>query len=172
MTTRFAIEGASLVRADLRRFAPDLHRDLQRTLAGEARMVATTAKGLMPPRTPLSGWARAWQGDRLRWDPGAAVSGIKGSTARGRRTKDGYTAVVVVQQTDPAGAVFEVAGRRNKGSAFARNLTGWWGPASRGVWRAAELKRASVEATVAAAVARAERALTDRLKAGAGKRAA
>ena len=172
MTTRYSIEGAAQVRADLRRFAPDLHRDLQKTLAGEARMVATTAKGLMPPRTPLSGWSRAWQGDRLRWDPGSAVAGIRGSTARGRRTRDGYTQVVVVQQNDPAGSIFEVAGRLNKSSRFARNLSGGWGQASRAAWRAAELKRAQVEAAVAAAVARAERALTTRLRAGTGGKAA
>lgn len=167
----YAIEGATQTRADLRRFAPDLNRDLQRVLTGQARMVATTAQGLMPPRVPLSGWSRAWQGDRLRWDPGKAVAGIKGTTARGRRTRNGTTAVVVVQQTDPAGAVFEVAGRRNTTSKFNRNLAAWWGPASRAVWRAAELKRDTVTSTVRAAVERAERELTDRLKAGTGGKA-
>lgn len=161
----FQIEGATDLRADLRRFAPDLNRDLQRTLTGQANVAAAAARDLIPSGAPLSGWSRAWHGDRLRWDSASARAGIRGSTARGRVTAEGTTAVVVVVQNDPAGALFEVAARRS-GSPMGARISSRHGPASRAAWRAVDAKRAQVTAAVRAAVERAETELNARIRGG------
>lgn len=165
-----SVQGAADLRADLRRFAPDLSADLQRTLSQQAASVAAAARPLVPADPPLSGWGRAWQGDRLRWSGARARAGIKGTTARGRRTRDGFYNVVVARQDDPAGAVFELAGRGGGTGQFTRALTGKRGEASRAVWRAAEQRGAAVLAAVTAAVNRAEAELSRRIASGGGGR--
>jgi len=166
---RLSVEGVSQVRADLRRFAPDLAKDVQRELAGEARRVADTARALVPDTAPLSGWARAWQGDRLRWDTGAVRAGLRGSTAKGRVNADGFTTVVAVVQKSAPGAVYEVAGRKSSGPM--QTALGWrYGPASRAAWRAAALHAVQVTARIAVIVAKAEAEMDRRIRAGGGGR--
>ena len=160
------IEGTTQLRAALRRFAPDLARELQRELTAAANEVAAAARQLIPPAPPLSGMGRAWQGDRLRWDSARARAGIKGTTARGR-ARDGVTAVVVIKQNDPAGSVFEVAGRGGGGRLGAQ-LTRRWGPASRAGWRAADRMRPQIVARVDTAARRASADLAARIAAGGG----
>jgi hypothetical protein len=75
--------------------------------------------------------------------------------------------VVTLNQANPAGAVFEVAGRHTR-SGLARNLTDWHGPASRALWRAADARRSVVLARVTAATEAAERALNARIARGGG----
>jgi hypothetical protein len=163
------MEGADQLRRDLRMFAPDLGKELQRELSSAAQSVASTARGLLPDGAPLSGWARAWDGDRLRWDSARARAGIKPSTARGRSTPAGTVAVITINQTDPAGSVFEVGGRRGGGAMTTR--IGWrYGPASRGAWRAAESRRRDITARVEDAVNRIAAELGRRIAAGTGGR--
>ncbi len=66
----------------------------------------------------------------------------------------GRRILIRVVQASPAGAVFDMAGRKNSGSTFARNLTNKYGAASRSMWPAAEARlddvRDSVEESVRA----------------------
>lgn len=159
------LEGVADLRAQLRTFAPDLNKELQKTLGAQARQVAAAARQLIPADRPMSGWGR-WKGDRLAWDSKRVRQGIKPSTARGRRTRDGVYSVVVVTQKDPAGAIFEVAGRTGQAGRFVVNLNRY-GHASRAVWVAAETNRPQVEAAVRTAVDHAAAELGRRIAAGA-----
>lgn len=160
---KVTVVGVSTLRADLRRFAPDLNKQLDGVLRGQATMVAKAARELIPAGPPLSGWARAWQGDTLRWSTGrAARAGIRASTARGRVNADGFTKVVAVIQNDSAGSVYEFA----SGGRFGRALTARHGKPGRALWRATDTLRPQVEATVTAAVTDAEHKLAQRIASG------
>jgi len=161
----FRVEGVTSLRRDLRKFAPDLAKDLNRALGAEGRKVVADARALVPGEAPLSGWSRGWLGLRPFWDGNAARKGIRLSTAAGRRSRrGGFTSIVAILQKDRAGAVFEFAGR-NSGNAMGSRLTVAAGPASRVVWRAVDARRPEIAAAVRVAVERAAGQLSARIAA-------
>lgn len=154
------LEGVADLRAQLRKFAPDLAKDLNRVLAVQARSVAKAARANIPIE-PMSGWGR-WQGDRLAWDAAAVRRGFKPSTARGRRTRAGAYSVIVITQTSAPGAVFEFAGTGGAHGQFVDNLDRWAAPGRAG-WRAAEDKAPQVTDAVRRAVDEAQAQLQARI---------
>lgn len=167
MVVRVAVlEGVTELRADLRRFAPDLSKDVQRVLSSEVRKLAGEGRALIPTGPPLSGMGRTWeQGRLLPWDGAAARAGLRGSTARGTGRGGGFTAVATLNQHHPAGALFETAGRRSTGALQTR-LTGRFGAASRAGWRAVDRGAGRATAAIKRAVDAAETELNRRLKSG------
>jgi hypothetical protein len=163
VSVRLQIEGVDDLRRDLRRFAPDLERRLTGVLRGETRRLAAASRAAMPSDAPLSGWARAWQGDRLRWSTSAARSGIRGSVSS-RRSRLGFVTVAAVTQSNPAGAVFEVA----SSSDFGARISSRWGGAGSGrvIRPTVEANRGRTETLIRSAVQETGQALTQRIAGG------
>lgn len=137
------VEGAADLANRLRRFDKDAYKILRDELNNAADAIAAEAKRNVP-EDGLSGWG-AWFAGRSK-----ATSGTRGSLTlvaaakAGRdlsfipsRVKAGFkpriasrtnrgnvnTFKVQVVQMDPAGAIFEMAGRRNKSrNSFNENL--------------------------------------------------
>lgn len=146
-TGTIRLENVRQIQNLLKEFAPDLRRKMDRDVRRVIEPVTSRAKGLLPD-TPLSRWHR---GDRRGpsrfpgYDAGSARAGIRVSTGgRARGQSFSWTTVrgadtlfaYSILQGDAGGAVYEVAGRKNPGSRFGRNLTSRNGSASRGIWRA------------------------------------
>lgn len=137
------IYGIDELKRALRQFAPDLKKEMDAEIRSALSPIVGRARSLVPQRA-LSGWGRGGGGEwsqRLGWDPSAVRSGMRirqgGRRARGSAVKAAWR----ITQRDAAGSVWEVAGRRSRGSspqgrAFIAGLDRGSGSASRGIWRA------------------------------------
>lgn len=144
----YDLSGVSDIIRELRQLQPDAAKDLQRGMKAAASPIIAEARSLMPTPSPLGNWGtwnlkRASGGNR-DWTR-KAYSGvqIKVNTGapRGRNRID----LLELIQRDPAGAIYENAGRHpgvvgTKGEVFLANLAAKHGPypanSSRYLWPA------------------------------------
>jgi hypothetical protein len=159
-----SIIGLAELEKGLRSFDPTLARIMNREFRDALTPVVKEAQRNVPA-VALSGWDATGDGEwstRLGWDSGQVAKGIKvrkGAGRTRRRTRGGVQVAWRIVNENPAGAVFELAGRRNGGSAMGQALTGRHGQASRLIWDAWEKRGSQVEPKIRMAVANAERAL-------------
>ena len=110
------VKGAIALRKALKNFAPDLAKETQKELGNLLKPITNKARGFIPSRAPLSGWARssatAWGSDRI-WSTGKARRGIGYKTTPSKPNKQGFRALARVVNASAAGAIYETAGRLN-----------------------------------------------------------
>lgn len=127
---------------------------------------------------PMRGWVTTYGPVRPKtttrggagfppWVPGNIKQGIQKSRAQGRVRSDYTTSAGALVNKSPAGAIFEVAGRRSRGNgprgqSFIRQLQRW-GKASRLVWRVVDRDRDKIVQAVRKAQEEANRLLQSRL---------
>jgi hypothetical protein len=150
----------------IRRLDAEFAKELNRDIAAIGRPVRDRARSFVPSSPPLSNWQPRRRGQAEQpaypWTK-QARTGI----VTGRSGKPG--SIVVIKQKNAAGAVFDMAGktgastRTSQGEAFNRNLRRRYGPASRSMWKAAQLERFRTELAVGDVIAKAERRLTGEL---------
>ena len=114
------IGGAAAIKA-LKSIDPEYRKQFNRDAKNIVAPLLAEAKGAYP-QMPLSGMKYKWTDARgrtlLPWTVGKVRSGVKFKTST-RRNK---SAVLYVTQSDPSGAIFEVAGKANPGKTFNKNL--------------------------------------------------
>lgn len=114
------VGGAAAIKA-LKSIDPEYRKQFNRDAKSIVAPLIADAKGGYP-QMPLSGMKYKWTDKRgralLPWAISKVRSGVKFKTST-RRNK---SAVLYVTQADPAGAIFEVAGRANPGTNFNTNL--------------------------------------------------
>lgn len=144
-----------------------------------ARTVVSRINNSRGTGTPMSGWR---QGGAIRpsstrggagwpgFNPADVASGIVKSKAQRRVRGDYTTSAGALLNKSAAGAIFEVAGRKSKGSAdrtqgaqFLRNLSARFGKASRLIWSVVDKDRARIERNVNAALEEAKKTLNSHL---------
>lgn len=143
------VTGAKEAIKSLRRIDPELRKQFTKDAKAIAAPIIDEAKKSYP-ETMLSGMNRAWvQNDKPKFPYSAAAA------RRGLRfkidTSKKAVSVIKVQQTNPAAAIIEVAGRRNSnrlGTALDRTQ----GRPSRFLWPAAERKLPEVQQEMTKAV--------------------
>ena len=110
------VKGAIALRKALKNFAPDLAKETQKELGNLLKPITNKARGFIPSRAPLSGWARSsstvWGSDRI-WSTGKARRGIGYKTTPSKPNKQGFRALARVVNASAAGAIYETAGRLN-----------------------------------------------------------
>lgn len=147
---RVEVTGVREVIAELRKVDTELRKETVAAMKTAAQPLQSTARALTPSTPPLSRMAN--QGGSVQAYSRKAVTGITirygGKFSRASQTWP----LLRLQQKDPAGSVFDMAGRRNPSSQLAQNLTSRYGPPSRAMWRAADQNLATVQQGVAKAV--------------------
>lgn len=166
--------GVHDVLAALKKLDANAARRANRAINAAAGEVAKTARGLVDPQG-LSGWQRQLPGGRdgarrKGYNPSEVAAGIKVKRRRPRKRGPAVQAFVVIQNTSPAGSIWETAGRRTdgmpsragkppsgNGRAMVAAIRRRGGAASRTVWAAADQtdmgevrRRIQTEITVAA----------------------
>lgn len=123
------------VKEDIKTFqklAPELKKQLDKDIKGLLRPILVEAQGLYPSTESItpSGWAKGgfkkFSGigplniDQTRgfiaYDGSRAKAGLKTITPKAKKNSTGYTGFYGIVQRDPAGAIFETAGRGSKAS--------------------------------------------------------
>ena len=146
----------------------------------DARALVSEASGYGPSGTPMSGWSpndaarprrstrggAGWPG----WYSGEVQAGIVKTKVQGKVRKDFTTSAGALLNKSAAGAIFEVAGRKTKGSSartgsaqFLRTLGNRFGKASRLIWRVVDKDKDRIERNVARALAEAKATLQKHL---------
>jgi len=117
------------------------------------------------PRRSTRGGA-GWPG----WNTGVIQQGIRKTKAQGKTRGDYTTSSGALLNKSAAGAIFEIAGRKTKGTAdrtgsaqFLRTLGNRFGKASRLVWRVVDKDKAKIEQNVARALEEAKAELQKHL---------
>lgn len=123
--------------------------------------------------TPMRGWRKIPAANpRTRggagwpaWDVNAIQAGITKSRAQGKVRGDYTTSAGALVNKDPAGAIFEVAGRRGNASRnqFIRYLSNSFGKASRLIWAVVDKDKEEIQKRVAAALEDAKKTLQNNL---------
>lgn len=125
------VEGVSETLAILKSFDKETLKAVNKEIYQEVKPLVGQARSLMPDTAPMSGWGKPNNGEwgtRLLYDPRSAKMGIrtqiKPARQRGGNVKERTLFLI---QANPAGAVFETAGRKTKGATkagvqFIRNL--------------------------------------------------
>lgn len=151
-TITLKVDGVASVIRQLGQIDPELRKAATHRMRSVAEPVAARARGFIPTATPLSGWARS---KRLGWSSARVKAGIKPrvSTRANRSSQIGLLSVV---QTNPAGAMFDMAGKRGgtspKGQQFVKSLAERTGQPSRSMWPGVQAAMPLVEDQLRAAV--------------------
>jgi len=109
------ISGNTELRMAMRRFAPDLEKNLRKEMASGLKPVVRAAKGFVPAESPMSGWAaRSFSEGRFpTYNASAIQKGITYSTAVSKKSKNGFTSMASIKNKSAIGAIYETAGRKN-----------------------------------------------------------
>lgn len=101
----------------LKNFAPDLSKEMNKEINVELRKISTDARSLMPSGTfHPSGWAKSSAGEwgtRLKFNESTARNKINPTRAKNYNSYTGFVNRYGIINTDAAGAIYELAGRRN-----------------------------------------------------------
>lgn len=168
------VRGLGETLAALKEIAPEMERQARKELRGAVKPMIDTARSLVPDEPPLSRWRTGSAagsversgGSRFPVWTGAAKRRI-GFRIRKQRVRKSTGRLILLRmiQNDPAGAVYDMAGRKNSNSQFARNLTGkGWGDPSRHMWPAAEKNLSEVQAAIEDARQNMETVINNKLR--------
>ena len=111
---RIEIRGNADFRKALRKFAPDINKQLVKELSAALRPVAKQARGFAPANSEvLSGWqARSFnQGYFPTYNQSTVKSKIGFKSSPSKVNKQGYSSAVTIYNDSRAGAIYESAGR-------------------------------------------------------------
>ena len=108
------IRGNTDLRKALRRFAPDLDKELRKELGRALKPIVKQAKGFVPATADImSGWQpRSFSEARFPfYDAKTITNGITYSTGVSKPNKNGFTSNARIMNKSAAGAIYETAGR-------------------------------------------------------------
>lgn len=174
------LTGISETIEDLKRFDKDAVRRFNSVINKELAGAEQAAREIVADvgDTPMRGWregppknpkpgirgGKGWPG----WYSGEVQAGITKTKAQGKVRRDYTTSAGALLNKSAAGAIFEVAGRKNKGrgknAQFIRNLTNFFGGASRIVWKVVDKDRDKIQAKVLEALNQAKAELQKHLE--------
>ena len=108
------LQGGVGLRKALNEYAPELAKETQKEVAGHLRKVVNRARGFVPTKAPLSGWANeVGEWEYRAFDAGEIRKGLGYSTSPSRPNKRGFRTLAQIFNKSAAGAIYETAGRKN-----------------------------------------------------------
>lgn len=193
MSSPFTLEIANVKEtlAELNKFDKVYRREVTKRIKGAGAEIIITARQLIGDVPPLSGMVRGKliKGREVYWDNKTAKAGLKIKV--GRRASKGGTVqfkdkfdaennpreshsvtfkarpyqLMVAQQLDAAGAIYDHAGAKTKNTNFVNNLNVEVGTQPRAIDPAVEKNRKTVELAVVEIVDEVAKVLNKNLKA-------
>ena len=147
----------------LESFDKEATKKFNKVINDELRTAKNDAKALVTDSPPLSGWAtQPARNPRSRggagwpaWDQSVIQTGITSSKAERKVRKDYTTSAGALVNKSATGAIYELAGRTNKGAGknkFLSSLNNKTFSASRLAWKIVDRDKEKIERNVAAAL--------------------
>jgi hypothetical protein len=118
-----AVKGGIELRKALKKFTPDLAKEIQKEMASLLKPITTKARGFIRSSAPLSGWGKASSNGKFPvWNSRAAKGGVGYKTTPSRPNSQGFRSLARIQNNSASGAIYETAGRTNpNGSPDSRS---------------------------------------------------
>jgi len=120
------VQGLVETKQALRKFAPDLKRNLDREARSFLKVMVSDARGFVPANSPLSGWQIHSKGKAITAQTSAfstrsfplfqtaeIKAGLVSKVGGMKPTRTGFKAEYALQNKSAAGAIYETAGRIN-----------------------------------------------------------
>ena len=114
------VRGIKQLRSDLRKFDPELKKEMDKQLKAAMLPIRDAARGFVPDMPPgLSRWTRPAKkeaGDYRpfpRFDASVVRKGIVYRSGKNKANSNGFQALFYVANTSAAGAIYETAGRKS-----------------------------------------------------------
>ena len=110
------LEGYAETVALLKRYDSDTLKIMNAEIYQTLKRTQTQARALVPAASPLSGWARpvkSGKWSRLTFEPKSIRTGIKTKIDRQRVRGNWTSKTLFLINNDPAGSIYETAGRVN-----------------------------------------------------------
>ena len=132
------VKGVIELRKALRAYAPDLEKEMRKEIYDIIKPVVANAKGYVPSEIMglRTGWIRASRGRKITkqtsafrkgvfpfFNPTEVKAGIVFSDKISKSNKNGFVSIWQIKNKSRAGAIYELAGRRDNGKA-----QDWVGP--------------------------------------------
>ena len=122
-----SVKGAVELRKALRKFSPDLAKELPKDVAAALKPITKAAKGYLPDDGDvLSGWLSR-ENSQARFPTYSArlvKSGIGYKTTPSKPNRKGFRSLARVFNKTAAGAIYETMGRKTPQSRFVQNQQG------------------------------------------------
>lgn len=161
------VKGVIELRKALRKFAPDLSKQLTKEMGAALKPIVREARSLLPNNDSIiSNWVgtqgRA-EGKFPQYDRAIAARGITYKTSPAKANKRGFRSLATIFNKSAAGGIYETSGRKNPNSTFVRNLenkyqnslTGKGKESGRVIFKAYEHNRGKAQDAVIKAINRA-----------------
>jgi len=157
--TGVIVHGLDETKRQMRLFAPDLLKEMNRTVRKDILgPIVADAKSMVPDSAPLGRWnqsvdrpgsrpsyspyGKRWEYGRLEWDSRQVKRGIRVGAGTPKRRGDNFKGAYAILNRDAAGAVYELIGSGKSNVNMVRNVRGRHGSGKRLIWRAWEKTRA------------------------------
>jgi hypothetical protein len=167
------IEGVKGVLQELYYMDRRLHKEITGRLKNAAQPIAKEIAAEGFPDLPLSRWGASAAGQRTaggfpKYNGASARAGVKVRTGGRRNRMTGVSPILKIVQTDAAGSVYDIAGRKQTGKhpSFIPNLKAQHGNASRSMWPAVLSRMGSIEGEIQAAINDATQAVSASIAGG------
>ena len=171
------LEGYAETVALLKRYDSDTLKIMNAEIYQTLKRTQTQARALVPAASPLSGWARpvkSGKWSRLTFEPKSIRTGIKTKIDRQRVRGNWTSKTLFLINNDPAGSIYETAGRVNpkgnskQGANFNKLIARQSGIIVRGkqgriAYKAVEDNRDEIVMKSNAAIAKAQTAVNRKL---------
>lgn len=117
------LRGVIELQKALRKFTPDLERNVENGIEKALMPVVRNARGFVHRPTGLSNWFRDSGGSFPKADITDIIQGIHSSTDPSKPNSKGFTSLVRFVNSSRSGAIMETAGRKNPQGRAPINLT-------------------------------------------------
>lgn len=105
------VKGAQALRKALRKFEPDLQKEVQATMTAFLKPIVKKARGYIPSDPPLS---RLTRGQSVfKYDAKAMRGGIGYRTSPSKANRRGFSYAASLVNKTATGAIYETAGRKS-----------------------------------------------------------
>ena len=118
------VKGGVELRKSLRKFSPDLAKELPKEIATALKPITKTAKGYLPDENDvLSGWLprQMSEGTFPTYTARVAKRGVGYKSSPSKPNRRGFRSLARVFNNSAAGAIYETMGRKTPNSRFVQN---------------------------------------------------
>lgn len=114
MQVKVELLGDVELRRAMRKFAPDLEKNLRKQIGAALKPVVREARGYVPAQSPMSGWAaRSFnQGSFPTYSSSVIKAGITYSSVPSKMNRDGFRSMASILNKSRVGSIYEGAGRK------------------------------------------------------------
>jgi hypothetical protein len=114
------VKGARELRKSLRKYQPDLAKELNKEMASYLGPVVRQARSYLPTQAPLSNWGKeVSSAETINYRPFPRYNGLKArrgvgyTTTPSKPNRKGFSYLAQIFNSEAGGAIYETAGRKN-----------------------------------------------------------